>query len=784
MRSRLAAMLVAAATLLPAAAATALPSANAGEAATNDAATTVEGVVRTLATDTAPHAATDTADHTWTGRSQDVYRQVLFTGTRSYFLKGAPVARSGYLRVTGRLTGNTIDPTSVTTLQVAPTGLATATAGAPVRVGPTGTTRVLVMLAYWTAPDDVTPASAAAQMFTDSNGWFRDASYGALGQSGAVTPWLRIAGPAPATACYSDHQNVMNQAKAAARTAGYDPSAYTNHVLYFPSCGGDAAGVAGWAYVGWTGTWLNGYMDRRVTVHEQGHNYGLVHSHSRLCGGGGLTGSCTFSDYGDDYDAMGASGYVGHFSAPQKNLLSWLSGGRVVDLTAGGSTTLVPMADNSTAPHAAYLTVPGSSRRYWLEYRQRIDYDSSLPLSGTNGVLVHVTGAGSGSDDSGSSLIDVQGDSTISVTTATLRPGKTWITPEGRPITVNSATAAGASVTIGAAAPVVLTVRRAGTGAGTVTSAPAGIACGATCSVPFAAGSSVTLTATPAAGSTFTGWNGACSGTAARCVLPMTVDRSATATFSPIPRATLHSEMANGVEFAGWRGASAAGADGGSYRDADTAGATASFSFSGSSVSWLTRTAPDGGTATVSIDGVAKGTVDLYAPEAGFASFPFAGLTSGGHRITVTVGSGRNASATGGRVAVDGFRIGATTIQDAAVSVGYGSWAGARSARSAGAQYRASAEAGATATFAFTGSSVGWVTATGPRAGKARVFIDGVDRGMVDLYSPTRRLRVLKPYGGLSDAEHTITIQALGTRNAAASGAHVAVDGFQVLSAL
>jgi Bacterial Ig-like domain len=52
------------------------------------------------------------------------------------------------------------------------------------------------MLAHWNAPDSVTPPSAQAQMFGDSAGWYQDASYTRLGQTGDVTPWMQIAGPA------------------------------------------------------------------------------------------------------------------------------------------------------------------------------------------------------------------------------------------------------------------------------------------------------------------------------------------------------------------------------------------------------------------------------------------------------------------------------------------------------------------------------------------------------------------------------------------------------------
>jgi hypothetical protein len=76
-----------------------------------------------------------------------------------------------------------------------------------------------------------------------------------------------------------------------------------------------------------------------------------------------------------------------------------------------------------------------------------------------------------------------------------------------------------------------LAVVRTGSGSGTVTSVPAGIECGTDCAETYTIGTSVTLTATAANDSTFTGWGGACTGTAA-CTVTMDQAKSVTATFA------------------------------------------------------------------------------------------------------------------------------------------------------------------------------------------------------------------------------------------------------------
>ncbi len=70
-------------------------------------------------------------------------------------------------------------------------------------------------------------------------------------------------------------------------------------------------------------------------------------------------------------------------------------------------------------------------------------------------------------------------------------------------------------------------------GDGSVSSSPAGISCGADCSESYVKDTVVSLTATPATGFEFTGWSGACSGTAA-CSVTMSNAKTVTANFDAI----------------------------------------------------------------------------------------------------------------------------------------------------------------------------------------------------------------------------------------------------------
>ncbi|MEM7030592.1 MAG: choice-of-anchor Q domain-containing protein [Chloroflexota bacterium] len=76
-----------------------------------------------------------------------------------------------------------------------------------------------------------------------------------------------------------------------------------------------------------------------------------------------------------------------------------------------------------------------------------------------------------------------------------------------------------------------LTVNKTGEGNGTVSSVPDGIDCGSDCSASFDYNSVVTLTTAADTGSSFTGWLGACSGTAA-CQVTLDQAQAVTATFA------------------------------------------------------------------------------------------------------------------------------------------------------------------------------------------------------------------------------------------------------------
>jgi hypothetical protein len=330
-----------------------------------------------------------------------------------------------------------------------------------------------------------------------------------------------------------------------------------------------------------------------------------------------------------------------------------------------------------------------------------------------------------------------------------------------------------------------LTVTKTGgTGTGTVTSlAPnLGIDCGATCQFSFQQGVSVVLHATQDTGSTFVGWSDVgCSGTT-DCTVTMDVAKSVNAVFNVTGGGTVTLKDDDpAVAYNGWFGVADPNASGGFYRTSSVKNDKAIWKTPAStSLTWVTRTGPDQGKATVLIDGVNKGSVDLYTASPAALNKVYSGLSNAAHTVTIKVLHTKNAASTGFDVRLDAFVVGATTTQESDTKIQYDTWKSTAQALATNATYRSSAANTATVTVAFTGTSIDWTTTKGKAYGKASVTVDGVPKGTVDLYQSVNAWQSVLTYGGLSSGPHTLVIQVLGQKNAAATSAKVVVDGFVV----
>jgi hypothetical protein len=260
----------------------------------------------------------------------------------------------------------------------------------------------------------------------------------------------------------------------------------------------------------------------------------------------------------------------------------------------------------------------------------------------------------------------------------------------------------------------------------------------------------------------------------------------------PPVRGTRHEESSASASFTpGWNRTDTTQAwSGGTAAVASGVGERATFTFTGTSVSWIGRRAPDLGIARVFLDGALQAQVDTYYP-ASIQGIVYAvtGLAPGAHRLEIEVTGLRHESASGHAIVVDAFDV-RSRIEENDFGVAYaGAWGFDDTSRNwsvtsfmTGVGTAARSEtAGARVDFTFAGTAVSWIGVRAPWVGIADVYLDGVFAQRVDLYSAAEEVQVpVFTASGLVPGTHTLRIGVTGEQNPAATTPRVIVDAFDV----
>ena len=219
----------------------------------------------------------------------------------------------------------------------------------------------------------------------------------------------------------------------------------------------------------------------------------------------------------------------------------------------------------------------------------------------------------------------------------------------------------------------------------------------------------------------------------------------------------------------------------------NTPGSTASFTFTGTQVTYLYEAQSNMGQAQVTIDGtVVTADVDEFAALGQQQrKSTYLGLTNGTHTITVTVLGTPDAQSSGAYVIVDAFIVGPALTgmyDDRDPQIVYsGSWSSNTAVGRYDGTQSFSNVAGSTATFTFTGTQVTYLYEAQWNLGHAQVSIDGtVVTPDVNEFAAVGQQQQKLTYGGLTNGTHTITVMALGASDAQSAGAYVIVDAFLV----
>ena len=276
------------------------------------------------------------------------------------------------VRIAGDLADGGLTATSVTTLAASTTETL-------------GQQNVLVILFNFASnPIQAFTPTTVATVNDQVRSYYLENTYGQTFMNFTVTGWLTI----DVSTATCDYYAWAAAAESAATSAGYNLASYNRRVLAFPRVSG--CGWNGLGTVGGPRSWVNGSYTIRTMAHEQGHNFGNLHSKAMKCEPSG----CKSAEYGDDRDVMGKA-TQGHMNAYQKERLGWLNYGSSpgIQTVSSSGDYWIEHYENISGGHPKALKIWNSATSSYLyvESRAEVGFDAHVNA----GVTVHGTVDGS-----------------------------------------------------------------------------------------------------------------------------------------------------------------------------------------------------------------------------------------------------------------------------------------------------------------------------------------------------------------------------------------------------
>ncbi|MDJ0376223.1 right-handed parallel beta-helix repeat-containing protein [Cryobacterium sp. PH31-L1] len=296
-------------------------------------------------------------------------------------------------------------------------------------------------------------------------------------------------------------------------------------------------------------------------------------------------------------------------------------------------------------------------------------------------------------------------------------------------------------------------------------------------------------------------------------MIPVSVSAASAAT-APAGTTVVDSSSSQ-VKYSGtWLSTGSPSDNGASIKYTSTT-ASASLTFTGSTVAFVTRMTSSSGTSDIAIDGKVVATVNGYSATTKYQQslFSTSSLSSGTHTIKVTRTGKKDARSSGTSSIVDAFvtltpagstapapapapeptpaaptstvpvqaPAGSTTFDSDSAQVTYsGTWRTSGSANDSGGGVQFTTTAGS-ASFTFQGTSVAFITRLTSSSGTSNVAIDGATVATVNGYSATTAYRQSAfSTTSLSAGTHTITVTRTGQKDARSTGTSSIVDAFIV----
>ncbi len=300
------------------------------------------------------------------------------------------------------------------------------------------------------------PAESRSEVFTAANSvsaFYEEESYGEISLTGKlrsdgdVFGWLTL--NTPRAGC--PFETWRNAAAEAAVDAGIDLTGY-QHVIYeFPhqsSCGT----VLGIADLSGSSVMINGNFfgtRRQTTIHELGHNLGLLHAGSWTCMAGGervqISSTCSTSEYGDPFDAMGNIA-MRHNNGWNLAKLGILKPENVETIETSGDYSVRSALNPTIQP--SVLRIPrvrddegDVTSWYYLEIRQAGGVFENVTDATTSGVSIRATDVGLSPE---TLLLDAD-PATATFQDAPLGVGEVF---DGGPVRITTLSAGGGNATV------------------------------------------------------------------------------------------------------------------------------------------------------------------------------------------------------------------------------------------------------------------------------------------------------------------------------------------------
>lgn len=275
-------------------------------------------------------------------------------------------------------------------------------------------------------------------------------------------------------------------------------------------------------------------------------------------------------------------------------------------------------------------------------------------------------------------------------------------------------------------------------------------------------------------------------GPGASVVWPQDIDRAtaiATAynNINPVGAGTYDNTSSSVVYNGSWTsGTNFPRAHNGTVIWSNTGAATAQLTFTGSRITRRYTMAFNRGSERVYIDGIDRGGSSSYAPTTRWQVDKTWEVPYGTHTIEVRADGGGYSDLDA--FIVDTPVVGSGSYENNNSQIRYmGTWNQSSSFPSASAGTLSWSNTTENATsFTFVGSQVTYVFTKVYNRGYAAITIDGIDKGVTDLYAPSTLWQSSVTYGGLGYGVHTIHVSVTGQKSGAASDRYIDLDRFIV----